>query len=233
MDRVLAQMIGELDWRLVALAGVVCTLACAFAFIAIFRRRVAACATPSVNRNILEDLSKEKLREQNICLDAALNNMSQGVCMLDANARIVVFNRRFLDMYSLSPQVVKADCTLRQLIEHRIEVGLLDTADAEQYCRNILDNVAKGSATSHIIRTTDGRQILACNQPMPGGGWVTTHEDITERRKTEDRVNEQTIQLDTALNNMSQGLIMFDAEDRKSTRLNSSHVSESRMPSSA
>ena len=233
MDRVLAQMIGELDWRLVALAGVVCTLACAFAFIAICRRRVAACATPSVNRNILEDLSKEKLREQNICLDAALNNMSQGVCMLDANARIVVFNRRFLDMYSLSPQVVKADCTLRQLIEHRIEVGLLDTADAEQYCRNILDNVAKGSATSHIIRTTDGRQILACNQPMPGGGWVTTHEDITERRKTEDRVNEQTIQLDTALNNMSQGLIMFDAEDRKSTRLNSSHVSESRMPSSA
>jgi diguanylate cyclase (GGDEF)-like protein/PAS domain S-box-containing protein len=214
MDRVLAQMIGELDWRLVALAGVVCALACAFAFIAICRRRVAACAAPSVNRNILEDLSKEKLREQNICLDAALNNMSQGVCMLDANARIVVFNRRFLDMYSLSPQVVKADCTLRQLIDHRIEVGLLDTADAEQYCRNILDNVAKGSATSHIIRTTDGRQILACNQPMPGGGWVTTHEDITERRKTEDRVNEQTIQLDTALNNMSQGLIMFDAEAR-------------------
>ncbi len=164
-------------------------------------------------RQIIED-SKEKLREQNMRLDAALNNMSQGVCMLDANAKIVVLNRRFLEMYSLSPQVVKAGCTLRQLIDHRIEVGLLNIDDPEQYCRNILNNVAKGKTTSHVIHTTDGRLILACNQPMPGGGWVTTHEDITERLAAEERVREQTIQLDTALNNMSQGLIMFDADAR-------------------
>jgi diguanylate cyclase (GGDEF)-like protein/PAS domain S-box-containing protein len=164
-------------------------------------------------RQIIED-SKEKLREQNIRLDSALNNMSQGVCMLDANAKIVVFNRRFLEMYSLSPQVVKAGCSLRELIDHRIEVGLLNVEDPDEYCRNIRDNVAKGKSTSHTIRTTDGRLIEACNQPMPGGGWVTTHEDITERRAAEDRVREQTIQLDTALNNMTQGLIMFDAEAR-------------------
>lgn len=164
-------------------------------------------------RQIIED-SKEKLREQNIRLDSALNNMSQGVCMLDANARIVVFNRRFLEMYSLSPQVVKAGCSLRELIDHRIEVGLLNVEDPEQYCRNIRDNVAKGKTTSHTIRTTDGRLIEAFNQPMPGGGWVTTHEDVTERRAAEDRVREQTIQLDAALNNMTQGLIMFDEDTR-------------------
>ena len=167
----------------------------------------------NVRRKLIEE-SKEKLREQNMRLDAALNNMSQGVCMLDADAKVVVLNRRFLEMYALSPQVVKAGCTLRELIDHRVKVGLLTVDDPEKYCRDILENVARGKTTSHVIHTTDGRLILACNQPMPGGGWVTTHEDITERRAAEDRVREQTIQLDTALNNMTQGLIMFDADAR-------------------
>ena len=49
---------------------------------------------------------------------------------------------------------------------------------------------------------------------MPGGGWVTTHEDITERRNAEEQVREQKLKLDAALNNMSQGLCMFDAQGR-------------------
>lgn len=215
MDRVLVQMIGEFDWRLAAL-GLICVLLGA-AVIALLCRAngsgVGKLDCSSSGRRSDEDLSKEKLREKNTRLDAALNNMSQGVCMLDADAKVVVFNRRFLEMYSLSPQVVKTGCTLRELIEHRVEVGLLDI-DPGEYCRGILDNVKRGKATSHVIHTTDGRQILACNQPMPGGGWVTTHEDISERRKAEDRVREQTIQIDTALNNMTQGLVMFDAEAR-------------------
>jgi diguanylate cyclase (GGDEF)-like protein/PAS domain S-box-containing protein len=213
MDPVLVQLIGQFDWGHLALAGLVFLLVGA---LALMRRH--ACRTMSDTAEATSHqrakASAANLHEQNARLDAALNNMSQGVCMLDADARIVVFNRRFLEMYSLSPQIVKAGCTLRELIDHRIEVGLLKVDDPARYCRDILDNVAQGKATSHIIQITDGRQILACNQPMPGGGWVTTHEDVTERRKAEDRVREQTIQLDTALNNMKQGLVMFDAEAR-------------------
>ena len=47
---------------------------------------------------------------------------------------------------------------------------------------------------------------------MPGGGWVTTHEDVTERRHAEDQVREQKLQMDAALDNMSQGLLMFDGD---------------------
>ena len=60
----------------------------------------------------------------------------------------------------------------------------------------------------------DGRIISIENHPMAGGGWVSTHEDITERRHAEQQLREQKHQLDTALNNMSQGLNMFDAPGR-------------------
>ena len=161
---------------------------------------------------MIED-SEEKLREQNIRLDTALNNMSQGLCMFDSNEQIVVFNRRFLEMHKLSPQVVKPGCTLRELIQHRKDVGPLD-ADPDQYYREIIDDIRHGKTTTWQVKTTEGRRIQVFNQPMLGGGWVTTHEDVTERHHAEEQVREQKLQLDTALNNISQGLLMFDADAR-------------------
>jgi NO-binding membrane sensor protein with MHYT domain len=159
------------------------------------------------------DESEQQLREQNIRLDAALNNMSQGLCMFNSDEEIVVFNRRFLEMYQLSPQVVKPGCKLRDLIQHRKEVGLLD-ADPDDYYRGIVGDVRQGKTTSWVIKTTVGGLVQACNQPMPGGGWVTTHEDVTERHHAEKQVREQKLQMDAALDNISQGLLMFGADGR-------------------
>jgi diguanylate cyclase (GGDEF)-like protein/PAS domain S-box-containing protein len=163
-------------------------------------------------RELIED-SEGRLRQQNLRLDTALNNMTQGLCMFSSNEEIVVFNRRFLEMYKLSPQVVRPGCTLRQLIQHRKEVGLLD-AEPEEYYRSITADIRAGKTTTWLLKTAEGRLIQAFNQPMPGGGWVTTHEDVTERRHAEEQIHEQKLQLDAALDNMSQGLLMFDGEAR-------------------
>ena len=197
----------EHDWRLVVLAGIVCLLASLVA-VSLFHRARAARA--GLRR---AEESEERLRQQNLRLDTALNNMSQGLCMFDTDEKIVVFNRRFMDMYKLSPQVVKPGCKLRDLIQHRKNVGLLD-ADPEQFYRNIIDSIRLGKTETWIVRTTEGRIIQAFNQPMPGGGWVTTHEDVTERRNAEEQVRDQKLQLDNALDNIGQGLLMFDADSR-------------------
>ena len=133
--------------------------------------------------------------------------------MFNADEEIVVFNRRFLEMYRLSPQVVKPGCKLRELIQHRKDVGLLQE-DAEVYYRKITEDIRQRKTTTWIVKTTEGRYIQAFNLPMPGGGWVTTHEDVTERRRVERQVREQKLQLDAALNNISQGLLMFDADTK-------------------
>jgi methyl-accepting chemotaxis protein len=114
-------------------------------------------------------------------LTDALNYMSQGLCMFDAAARIVVCNRQYVRMYGLSPEVVKPGCTLRTLMEHRKKTGLL-TLDPQQYCQEIVDSIAAGKTSKWVIAASDGRMVHAINEPMPGGGWVSTHEDVTEQR---------------------------------------------------
>lgn len=121
-------------------------------------------------------------------LASALENMTQGLCMFDGSTRIVVLNRRFLDMYNLSPEVVKPGCTLRPLIEHRKESGLF-TGGVEKYCRKIVDNVAQGKTTTYQMQATDGRIVQVVNHLKPDGGWVVTHEDVIEQRRPENEHN--------------------------------------------
>jgi methyl-accepting chemotaxis protein len=127
-------------------------------------------------------------------LEKAIGHMSQGVCMFDAATRIVLCNPQYLKMYNLSPTVVKPGCTLRQLIEHRKETGLL-TADPAQYCADILNSIRSGKNTRFTVVASDGRIVHALNHPMPDGGWLSTHEDVTDRtlfeQERDKRVQEQ------------------------------------------
>ena len=109
--------------------------------------------------------------------------------MFDSSARIVMCNQQYLQMYNLSPAVVKPGCTLRELIQHRKETGLL-VRDPEKYVRDILDSIAKGTMSHWLIESGDGRMIRSVNQPMTDGGWVSTHEDITEMRTLEKQRDE-------------------------------------------
>jgi methyl-accepting chemotaxis protein len=123
-----------------------------------------------------------RLRGQNERLVTALDNMSQGLNMFDAQTRIILVNRRYLEMYRLSPDIVKPGCTLKELIEHRKETGLF-SGDVDVYCQKIIEAVRTGNSRGNYVQASDGRIVLAKNEPLPGGGWVSTHEDVTEQRR--------------------------------------------------
>ncbi len=125
-----------------------------------------------------------RLRTQNARLLNAINNMSQGLNMFDAQGRIVLLNRRYLEMYKLSPEIVKPGCSLRELIQHRKETGLF-SGDVDAYCQTIIDGVRSGKSKGGYVQASDGRIVLAKNEPLPDGGWVSTHEDVTEQRHAE------------------------------------------------
>ncbi len=125
--------------------------------------------------------------QQTARLNAAIENMSHGLLMFDAQERLVVFNNRFLQMHGLSADKVKPGCSLMQLLQHRCSTGLL-AEEPERYRAEILEQLAAGRTVSHVMKTPDGREIAVVNRPMPDGGWVTTHEDITERRQSETRI---------------------------------------------
>jgi len=156
-------------------------LAMLLAMLELRAKRLAEKAREVANR------SATALAEQSQQIKAALNNMSQGLCMFNAKAEIVICNDIYLQMYELSPDVVKPGCTLRRLIEHRKETGLFG-GDVDHYVASILANVASGETRSHIGSTADGRVINIVDRPMADGGWVVTHEDISERRRAEEKI---------------------------------------------
>jgi diguanylate cyclase (GGDEF)-like protein len=128
-----------------------------------------------------------KLRRQNKQFDAALNNMSQGLCMFDSTGRLEVCNARYIAMYGLCPETTRPGIHLRDLLERRRVSGSF-FGDAERYCEDLLAGIREGRTTNQIIEPGDGRTIALVNQAMADGGWVATHEDITERTLAEAKI---------------------------------------------
>jgi diguanylate cyclase (GGDEF)-like protein len=120
-------------------------------------------------------------------LDTAINNMTQGLLMFDSSQRLVVCNQRYVEMSEVSTDVVKPGCTIRELLAHRKEIGTF-IGDVDEYCLNLFHKMAQGKVFQTILETADGGSIQVLYRPLPHGGWVTTLEDISERKRAEERV---------------------------------------------
>jgi diguanylate cyclase (GGDEF)-like protein/PAS domain S-box-containing protein len=181
---------------LAALTGFVCLLAGLALAQILLRRRAEARAE----------------RAHNLLLDTALNNMSQGLCMFDAEARLVVCNRRYLEMYGLPNDLVKPGCLLRDLLQRRIELGNF-SGDPDRYSADLQQAIARGQTMKTMVESKDGRVVAVVNQPMEGGGWVATHEDITELRRAEMERDRNRTFLDTLFEHMPITVTVKDARD--------------------
>src|SRR5471032_571729 len=132
--------------------------------------------------------SEAAFADEQAKVDAALSTMSQGLVMFDSSGRLVVCNRRYLKMYGLSPDIVRPGCTLRELLRHRAEIGSSVADDSEQYITELLDAIGHGKIFHKITTLSDGRIVSVANHPMVDGGWVATHEDVTEEKRAEERI---------------------------------------------
>ncbi|RZN10566.1 diguanylate cyclase [Bradyrhizobium genosp. SA-3] len=141
----------------------------------------------AIVRKLLEQhrLSRERLTLEKQRLDRAVNNMTQGLLLFDAERRLVICNQRYIEMYGLSAQTVKPGCSFHDIIAHRKATGSF-TGNVDQYVARVLRDIHLRN--SMVVDTSDGRSIQIVNEPLADGGWVATHEDITERRRTEERI---------------------------------------------
>jgi diguanylate cyclase (GGDEF)-like protein len=131
---------------------------------------------------------REQLETQNLRFDAALNNMSQGLCMFDGEQRLVVCNVPYERMYALTPELAQPGTPFGRILKHRIGVGLHAGDGTDEYVRELLKTISDGRPAAKVRELNDGRVLAIKHQPMPDGGWVSTHEDITEYRRIEARI---------------------------------------------
>ena len=160
-----------------------------------------------------------KLSETNARFDAAVTNMSNGLTMFDADGRLMVWNEKYLELYGLSPDVVRSGASLRSIVEHRQQTGQTDL-DVEAYVGELEQTLSDAGKSTSTSRLNNGKTLSFTSTAIAGGGWVAMHEDITDRVRHEEAMFQQATELartnmrfNAALSNMTQGLCMFD--DRK------------------
>jgi len=154
---------------------------------------------------------RQKLSEQNMRLDGAINNMIQGLCMFDAQNRLLVWNERYRTMYDIDPRRIWRGATIRDLLDARIAAGTFPL-DPGRYDAELRAALKKGKTLTLNIELNDGRVIAVVNQPIKGGGWVATHEDITERKRAERELEHTRSFLDTIVENVPSPIVVKDAE---------------------
>ena len=131
---------------------------------------------------------EENMRVRNLQFDTAINNMSQGLCFFDAGHRLIVCNDRYVDMYDLPRDHVGPGTALAEIVDMRFEAGSFPAMTRDEYLHWRTNVAVSHEPTDSIVELQNGRTFKIRHRPMPDGGWVATHEDITEQRRSEVKI---------------------------------------------
>ena len=135
---------------------------------------------------ISQNHAQKAARKHEQLLHTVLDNMAHGVLMFDSDARLMFCNEPYLKMYGLTKDVVKPGCTLRELLQV-IPAGVF-VADPEDYIVKLTTCIAEGRTLGSVVNSNDGRAFSVVNTPVSGGGWLATHEDITDRQRAQEQI---------------------------------------------
>lgn len=170
-------------WLLVIIAGMICLgaslsiLSATNANLLSFVPALPTWATHSMMLALLGVTAASafvihRLRQQYRLVTAAIENMPQGLCMLDSSANLLLCNNRYLEIYGLTPEQVMPGCSLRDVLEHCRAAGTF-SGNVDRYATEYVAQIAQGKITSTAYEMKDGRIVALANRPMHGGGGST------------------------------------------------------------
>lgn len=135
------------------------------------------------NARLAEANRELRLGSQQIA--AVLGNITHGVCLFDGAHRLVVWNRRYVEIYNLPPEAAQFGCSLQDTFRYRDLTGTAADMSPAEHQAWLVRLGAATQPSSRVVTLKNGRVVMIHHQPMAGGGFVATHEDITERQKAE------------------------------------------------
>jgi diguanylate cyclase (GGDEF)-like protein len=129
---------------------------------------------------------EQELRQQNLRFDAALSNMSQGLAMFDKNGRLIVCNDKYSEIYGEPAAATRPGIAHGEILRRRLAAGLYGMPNPATYVRERAQE--HGADVDMLVPLADGRIVSLSQRQMDDGGWVSTHEDVTERQKAERQI---------------------------------------------
>jgi diguanylate cyclase (GGDEF)-like protein/PAS domain S-box-containing protein len=178
--------------------------------------KVRALAEAELNR-------QRELAEHSLRFNAAVENMSQGLCMFDQAKRLVVCNTLYAEIYKLPAELLKPGTPHSEIIAHRVRKGILKGVQGNAAVDRHLATLATlpiDRRSSRIDEHSDGKLIRVTREPLPGGGWVATHADITEQYRAEQELDETKRFLNSIIQNVPAAVVVKDAKTRQIVLVN-------------
>jgi PAS domain-containing protein len=163
------------DWELDELLTAVVALSCtSLLFVILYSRKLKS------------EIARRGRAEEHLA--SALNTMRHGLVMFDADQRMILCNQRYAEIHNLPEELTRPGTTFTQILEARRPHVAADMPVPHDYVNDVSANLDEAGMYSTLLHHADGRIVSAVYLPLAGGGWVSTHEDITERRRAEERI---------------------------------------------
>ena len=171
--------------------------------------------------NILDQASQWQRFNQSLLM-IMMDYMTQAVSVVDADMRLVAWNKRYLELFDYPENFVYVGCPVANLIRYNAERGECGHGDVEDHIARRIMWMRAGNPHEFERQRADGRIIEMRGHPITGGGFVTTYADITVYRHTEAlleaRVQERTQQLERALREQQYARQQADLANTSKTR---------------
>ncbi|WMT91077.1 EAL domain-containing protein [Pelagibacterium sp. H642] len=130
------------------------------------------------------DLARQAMR-----FETAVDNMAHGLCMIDADHKLVICNANYANLYELPDHLQRPGTLLTDILDYRFENGMRPKEGPMAFLHRRVRTISEGKRSVDICEFENGQVISVIHQPMEDGGWVETHQDITEQRRSEARIH--------------------------------------------
>lgn len=129
-----------------------------------------------------------RFEEQANRFDAALNNMSHGLCMLDAQDRLQVWNERFLELLHLQNASVRVGMRISQIVRHSLRARNHTSGSVKLVVHDLVNGLRQDNFDQFQVSLDGSRTLAISRRMMPAGGSVVIFEDVTERNNAQEKI---------------------------------------------
>ena len=146
---------------------------------------------------LVEDNSNQQLEFSRTVLQSAIENVSEGISVIDSELNLVAWNRRYLDIFNYPDDFIYIGCPISQLIHFNLSQQGYFAKDIDLQVKKRIKYIKEGSRHNSEYKLKNGKTIHIEGSPIPGGGFVMIFSDITKYRQTEKVLKDENTDLES------------------------------------